>query len=132
MLSKLDKTLINTMSDKIYNAFSGEIIKKDDVIEAQQQIEYATDKYSICAAIESMHYCFSIILTEVRQIRRKILTGIFEDKPDLLKEKSVLERKLDAEPEYAKYKEIEEFLFQFIDHLDNVRNNINWLIKEEE
>lgn len=132
MLSKLDKKLIYTMSDRIFKLFSGEIITKDDITEAQQQIEYADDKLSICSAIESMHYCFSVILTEVRQVKRNVLKGIFDTKPDLAKEKSVLEKKLDAEPEYAKYKQIEEYLFQFLEHLTNILNNVKWLIKDED
>lgn len=132
MLTELDKRLINTMSNKLFDLYSGEIITKDDVVDAQQQINCANDKLSICSAIESMHYCFSVILTEVRQVKRDVLRGIFETKPDLAKEKSVLEKKLDAEPEYAKYKQIEEYLFQFLDHLTNTLNNIKWLVKDEE
>lgn len=132
VLSELDIKLIKTMSNKIFNLFSGDIITESDITDAQQQIDCANDKLSICSAIESMHYCFSVILTEVRQTKRDVLRGIFETKPDLAKEKSVLEKKLDAEPEYAKYKQIEEYLFQFLEHLTNILNNIKWLIKDEE
>lgn len=132
VLSELDIKLIKTMSNRIFNLFSGDIITESDITDAQQQIDCANDKLSICSAIESMHYCFSVILTEVRQVKRDVLRGIFETKPDLAKEKSVLEKKLDAEPEYAKYKQIEEYLFQFLDHLTNILNNIKWLVKDEE
>lgn len=132
VLSELDIKLIKTMSNRIFNLFSGDIITESDITDAQQQIDCANDKLSICSAIESMHYCFSVILTEVRQTKRDVLRGIFETKPDLAKEKSVLEKKLDAEPEYARYKQIEEYLFQFLEHLTNISNNIKWLVKDEE
>ena len=71
------------------------------------------------------------MLSEIRVKKRNVLTGIFEIKPKLAEEKSVLEKKLDAEPEYAKYKEKEEYLFQIIEHINNLKNNITWLIREE-
>lgn len=132
VLSELDIKLIKIMSNRIFNLFSGDIITESDITDAQQQIDCANDKLSVCSAIESMHYCFSVILTEVRQTKRDVLRGIFDTKPDLAKEKSVLEKKLDAEPEYAKYKQIEEYLFQFLEHLTNILNNIKWLVKDEE
>ena len=90
------------------------------------------DKLIVVSTLETLHYCFSVILSEVRQIKRDILTGIFIQKPKLLEEKSVLEKKLDAEPEYAKYKEKEEYCFQFLEHISNIKNTITWLVKESE
>lgn len=132
MISALDKKLINNMSNKIYSMVQSDIITREDIVEAQQSIEYANDKLSICSALETMHYCFSVILTEQRQTKREVLFGIFEQKPNLANEKSVLEKKLDAEPEYARCKNVEDYLYQFTEHIMNIRNNINWLVKEDE
>ena len=131
-LSKLEISMITRLADKIFKMSCTEIISKDDIKEGLEQLCIAESKLEICLALEIIHYCYSVILSEVRQKKREILTIIFKEKPKLADEKSVLEKKLDAEPEYAKYKEQEEYLFQFLEHIDNIRNNINWLIKEEE
>lgn len=109
-----------------------DIICDNDLKDAQNLLKEATDKYEICTAIETMHYMFSLILSSVRQKKRNVISAIFKQKPKLAEEKSVLEKKLDAEPEYAKEKEKEEYLFQFLEHLTNIRNNINWLFKNDE
>lgn len=132
-LSQLEINLLIKVSNKIYSfADESEIISEEEIKEAQELINNATTKFDLCSALEAMNYCFSILLSEIRSKKREILTGIFESKPKLAEEKSVLEKKLDAEPEYAKYKEKEEYLFQFIEHINNVKNNLVWLIKEEE
>lgn len=132
-LSQLEINLLIKMSNKIYGFVDeSEIISEEEIKEAQESINNATTKFDLCSALEVMNYCFSVLLSEIRSKKREILTGIFESKPKLAEEKSVLEKKLDAEPEYAKYKEKEEYLFQFIEHINNVKNNLVWLIKEEE
>lgn len=120
------------MSEKLYNECNSDIIELTDVEEALNQLKNSCDKFEICSSIETLNYCFSVILSEIRQSKREVVTSIFEQRPKLADEKSVLEKKLDSVPEYAKYKEKEEFLFQFLEHLQNIKSNINWLIKDEE
>lgn len=131
-ISELEEKLIISMSERLYTMFPGKIITKEDIETAQKDLQTAGDKITLCLALEAIHYSFSVILTEVRQIKRAILASIFEIKPKLAEEKSVLEKKLDAEPEYAKYKQIEEYMFQFLEHIETTRSTIYWLIKEEE
>ena len=133
LISNVDLKLIEKLSNKIFNDCSSELIDKieiDEIIETLK--DNKTEKLVVVSALETLHYCFSVILSEVRQIKRDILTGIFIQKPKLLEEKSVLEKKLDAEPEYAKYKEKEEYCFQFLEHISNIKNTIVWLVKESE
>lgn len=134
ILSDLDLNLILKLSQKLYIMCNenDDIICDNDLKDAQNLLKEATDKYEICTAIETMHYMFSLILSSVRQKKRNVISAIFKQKPKLAEEKSVLEKKLDAEPEYAKEKEKEEYLFQFLEHLTNIRNNINWLFKSDE
>nr|CAI9751398.1 hypothetical protein DGKKSRWO_DGKKSRWO_CDS_0107 [uncultured phage]CAI9752284.1 hypothetical protein CVNMHQAP_CVNMHQAP_CDS_0107 [uncultured phage] len=132
LISQLEiKLLVKTMQllSKLCNS---SIISEDDIKQLieQLQIESAT-KYELCASIDTISYTFSIMLSEVRQEKREIMTAIFESKPKIAEEKSVLEKKLDAIPEYAKQKEKEEYLFNFINHLKEIKNNITWLTKDD-
>lgn len=132
-LSRLELNLIYKLSDKIYKDNKSDVISETDIVEAQQKLEYENNsKFEVCSALETLYYCYSVILSEVRQKKREVVAAIFEQKPKLAEEKSVLEKKLDAEPEYAKFKEREEYLFNFLEHIKEIKNNINWLIKEEE
>lgn len=131
-ISKLELRLLKRMVEFVYNNINSKIITFDDIQEAENMLFNATDKFEVCSSLDTIHYCFSIILSEVRQIKRQVLTGIFQNKPKLLDEKSVLEKKLDAEPEYADYKQKEEYIWQLLEHVNNIKNNINWLTKEEE
>lgn len=133
LISSLDLKLIKKLSDKIFSDCNSELIDKTEIDEVMETLKNnKIDKLTVVSTLETLHYCFSVILSEVRQIKRDILTGIFIQKPKLLEEKSVLEKKLDAEPEYAKYKEKEEYCFQFLEHISNIKNTITWLVKESE
>lgn len=133
LISSLDLKLIKKLSDKIFSDCNSELIDKTEIDEVMETLKNnKIDKLIVVSTLETLHYCFSVILSEVRQIKRDILTGIFIQKPKLLEEKSVLEKKLDAEPEYAKYKEKEEYCFQFLEHISNIKNTITWLVKESE
>lgn len=133
LISSLDLKLIKKLSDKIFSDCNSELIDKTEIDEVMETLKNnKIDKLIVVSTLETLHYCFSVILSEVRQIKRDILTGIFIQKPKLLEEKSVLEKKLDAEPEYAKYKEKEEYCFQFLEHISNIKNTITWLVKERE
>lgn len=133
LISSLDLKLIKKLSDKIFSDCNSELINKTEIDEVMETLKNnKIDKLIVVSTLETLHYCFSVILSEVRQIKRDILTGIFIQKPKLLEEKSVLEKKLDAEPEYAKYKEKEEYCFQFLEHISNIKNTITWLVKESE
>ena len=133
LISSLDLKLIKKLSDKIFSDCNSELIDKTEIDEVMETLKNNNiDKLIVVSTLETLHYCFSVILSEVRQIKRDILTGIFIQKPKLLEEKSVLEKKLDAEPEYAKYKEKEEYCFQFLEHISNIKNTIVWLVKESE
>lgn len=133
LISSLDLKLIKKLSDKIFSDCNSELIDKTEIDEVMETLKNnKINKLIVVSTLETLHYCFSVILSEVRQIKRDILTGIFIQKPKLLEEKSVLEKKLDAEPEYAKYKEKEEYCFQFLEHISNIKNTITWLVKESE
>lgn len=132
LISTLEIKMINKISDTLYDKSNSELITKDEITEAQQQLCLAENKYDVCSALETMNYCFSVILSEIRVAKREILTAVFKERPNLLGEKSVLERKLDAEPSYAECKEKEEYLFNFINHLSNIKDNITWLTKKED
>lgn len=131
-LSELEINLIVRMSKLICNITDSKLVTNSDIDDALNLIETSNSKYDICSSLDSLYYCYSIMLSEVRSIKRQVVTGIFQDKPKLMDEKSVLEKKLDAIPEYAKYKQYEEYIWQFLEHITNIKNNINWLIKEEE
>ena len=89
------------------------------------------NKFDLCVGLDTLHYCFSTILSQIRQTRREITKAIFAENPKLSQEKSVLKEKLDVYPEYAAVHEKEEMLFQLIEHIANLKNNIVWLLKSE-
>lgn len=132
LLSNLELGIIDKLSSKLYNDNDNEFVSKDEIEECKQILHDATNRYEICSALETLRYCFSLILSEVRDKKRSVITAVFEQKPKLAEEKSVLEKKLDAVPEYAKYKKQEELLFQFIEYISNIENNITWILKSNE
>lgn len=134
-VSKLEYKLIEKMANILYKDCNSNIVSLEDVTDA---LNYVVDtnnddsRMNFCSALETLYYCFSVILSEVRQKKRSITTAIFSQNPKLAQEKSVLKEKLDAEPEYANLHRQEEQLFQFIEHIQNIKNNITYLYKEEE
>lgn len=139
LLSRLELKLILRIIDKLEKFTETEDIKnliQDCKLELQNindtpsLLEITTEnKYYICSILDTLYSVFSLLLSEVRIDKRQTLTSVFETHPKLLEEKSVLERKLDAIPEYAKCKEKEEYLFQFLEHIKSVKENIIWLVK---
>ena len=134
-LSTLEINLINKMAIKIFESCNSNTIALDEIQEALNQLNninsnVEVSKYDLVSILDTIYYQYSVILSEIREQKRLILSGIFEQKPKLFSEKSVLEKKLDAEPEYAKYKEYEEYLFQFLEHINSIKNNIIWIVKE--
>lgn len=135
ILSILEINLIIKTSTKLFledNYTQSQYVYFEEVQEIQKLLKEAQNKFEFCTALDTLNCMYSMILSEVRQKKREVVTAIFQQKPKLSEEKSVLEKKLDAEPEYAKYKEKEERLFNFINYLNNIKNNVTWLIKEEE
>lgn len=134
-ISELELNLMDRMSREIYNNSNSEVINISDYTETlhsiRQNNKYGT-KFDLCSDIETLYYCFSVVLSEVRERKRAVTTAIFEDNPKLSQEKSVLKEKLDAIPEYARLHKSEEQLFQFLEHIQNVKNNIIYLYEETE
>lgn len=136
-ISNLELQLIIKVSNKLYEE---SLFDKDDLIDEQilkeSQDLLASDDvdnvFYLCSALETLHYCFSIILSEVRKSKREVITKIFEKDKKIAEEKKAIEKKLDSVPEYAELHYQEERLFQFLEHLNNVKNNITWLTKDEE
>ncbi len=131
-ISKLENDLLSRISDDLFYSCGGsEIVNQDDIDLARQQINEATDKYEFCNALDSLHYCFSIILSETRQQRRELITAAFQDNPKLSQEKSTLKEKLDAIPEYGKVHKNEEMLFQYLEYIESLKNNVVYMYKDE-
>lgn len=129
-ISKLEIKLIQKLSDTIYKQYPSEIITEEDINEAKNNLdESLSDRFELCSALETIYYCYSVILSEVRDKKRKIMASLFEQNPKLSQEKSVLQEKLDANLEYANIHKIEEQLFQFIGHIQNIKNNIVYVYK---
>lgn len=131
-ISKLENDLLSRMSESLFYECGGsEIINQDDIDLARQQINEATDRYEFCNALDSLHYCFSIILSEVRQQRRELITAAFQDNPKLAQERSTLKEKLDAIPEYGQVHKDEEMLFQYLEYIESLKNNVVYMYKDE-
>lgn len=131
-LSELEINLINKLSNKLYTENDSNLITENEIKDCQKNLSQASTKYEICSSLETLYYCFSVILSEVRQKKRETISAIFQRFPKLADEKSVLEKKLDACPEYSNVKEKEEYLFQFLEHLTNIKTYINWLKNDDE
>lgn len=136
-VSNLELKLIDRLCVEVFNQCQANVslIVREDIDEALQNVKDTNSieeggKGDFCIAVESLRYCFSVILSEVRQKKRNVMSGLFEDRPELAKEKSVLKEKLDAVPEYAQLHMQEELLFQLIEHLQNVGNSVTYLFKE--
>ena len=131
---ELELNLIKRMSNKLMDDCSSELVSEDEVKQAQQILFESNNctKAEFCSSLETIYYIFSIILSEIRQQKREIMTAIFQTNPKLSQEKSVLKDKLDAEPEYAILHQKEELLFQFIEHIQNIKNNITYVYSKED
>lgn len=132
-ISELEFKLIDRVSDEIFNSCSSCLVDKNDVKEAKQLLKESNEqsKLEFCSAVETLYYIFSVILSEVRQVKRQIMSSLFENNPKLAQEKSVLKEKLDADEEYARFHKNEEMLFQLTEHLQNIKNNVAYMYKEE-
>lgn len=141
VISKQEMSLIKSMSNNIFDDCSSvcKLINKNDIEEVLDNIkkvnsdEYLINNsqriYTICADLRTLHYQYSVMLSEVRQQKRIVTNALFELNPKLAQEKSVLKEKLDSNLEYAELHKKEEFLFQFINHIDIVVNNIIFNLK---
>lgn len=133
-ISNLDYKLIIKMANSIYNDCNSNLIEELDLNQALddlQQFSLEGTKLEVCSALEALYYIFSVLLSEVRQQKRKTMSALFEANPKLAQEKSTLKEKLDADTEYANLHKNEELLFQFVEHVQNIKNNIIYLFKEE-
>lgn len=134
-IDKLEINLIQKVSDRIFDTFDSQLVCIDEILEAFENLKCYNNeeaKYEFCSALETLYYCFSVVLSDVRQNKREIMTALFQQNPKLAQEKSVLKDKLDAEPEYAKMHQLEEQLFQLVEHIQNIKNNVIYLYKEFE
>lgn len=133
-ISDLEYQLIGRMAIEIYNKCSIEIITEDDISTALEDINKTKNenKYEFCSSLETLYYIYSVILSEVRQKKRELMSLLFESNPKLAQEKSVLKEKLDADPDYAILHNVEELLFQFTEHIQNVKNSVVYMFKDGE
>lgn len=133
-ISNLDYQLIGRMSTNIYNEFNSELITEEDIDQALTNLNQSLtkSKFEFCSSIETVYYIYSVLLSEVRQKKREVMSVLFEQNPKLAQEKSVLKEKLDADIEYATLHKVEELLFQFTEHLQNIKNNVVYVFKEED
>lgn len=134
LISKLEVDLTCRVSLHIYeecaNTLQDIIITKNEIDNVINSIKIAAEndnKYEICSILETAYYCYSVLLSDVREQKRKVITSIFEKDKKVAEEKKALEKKLDSYPEYANLHGLEERLFQIITHISNIRNNIVWL-----
>lgn len=133
-ISDLEYQLIGRMATEIFNKCSIEIITEDDISTALKDINRTKNenKYEFCSSLETLYYIYSVILSEVRQKKRELMSLLFESNPKLAQEKSVLKEKLDADPDYAILHNVEELLFQFTEHIQNVKNSVVYMFKDGE
>lgn len=131
-ISNLEIKLIERMANEIYSACNSNFMTEDDLNLALSSLKNQNiTKLEFCSNIETLYYIFSVILSEVRAKKREVMSSLFEQNPKLAQEKSVLKEKLDADEEYAQLHKQEELLFQFVEHMQNIKNNITYLFKEE-
>lgn len=132
ILSNLEIQMLDKMSNFIYNDCGSEIITVEEVRIAQENVEQSlNNKFELCSALDTLYYCFSVMLSEVRQTKRNVMSALFSQNPKLAQEKSVLKEKLDADSEYANLHKKEDELWQFIEYVQNLKNNIVYMYKEE-
>lgn len=132
-ISNLELNLTDRMAREIFSACDSSFVSQDDIEQALQDVKNTIDatKLEFCSNIETLDYLFSVILSEIRAKKRSVMSSLFEQNPKLAQEKSVLKEKLDADEEYAKLHYSEELLFQFTEHIQNIKNNVIYLFKEE-
>lgn len=133
-ISNLDYKLIVKMANSIYDDCNSNLIEELDLNQALDDLQQSSlegTKLEVCSALEALYYIFSVLLSEVRQQKRETMSALFEANPKLAQEKSTLKEKLDADTEYANLHKNEELLFQFVEHVQNIKNNIIYLFKEE-
>lgn len=132
-ISNLEVKLIERMANEIYSACNSEFMTEDDLSLALDNLRETvnTTKLEFCSSIETLYYVFSVILSEVRAKKRDVMSSLFEQNPKLAQEKSVLKEKLDADGEYAQLHKQEELLFQFVEHMQNIKNNVTYMFKED-
>lgn len=133
LLSNLELKLICDMMDSLFEQCDSESVSDEDIKDIKDvllDLVEEDDRYTLCSNLETTYYMYSILLSEIRQKRRDVMTTLFQQNPKLAQEKSVLKEKLDAEPEYATLHKIEEQMFQFLEHLKNIKNNIIYLYKD--
>lgn len=134
IISDLEYNLIESMSYRLYNLtyMYGDIITEQYVTDALNLLKESVDKLELCSNLDTIYYLFSMLLSQVRQRKREEITAIFASDKKIAEEKKALEKKLDSVPEYAELHYKEECLFQFIEHIASIKNNIVWLLKEDE
>lgn len=136
LIDELSINLIKRTTDNIleYCHYLGfDLDNKDiNIIEYIDSSLVIDQKFDLCVTLDTIQFYFSTILTEVRQNKRNITTSIFSDNPKIAQEKSVLKEKLDSFPEYACIHKLEEMLFQYIEYIGNLKNNIVYLYKEDD
>lgn len=132
-ISNLEVKLVERMANEIYSACNSEFMTEDDLSLALGNLRETvnTTKLEFCSSIETLYYVFSVILSEVRAKKRDVMSSLFEQNPKLAQEKSVLKEKLDADGEYAQLHKQEELLFQFVEHMQNIKNNVTYMFKED-
>ena len=133
-ISELEFKLIDRVSSEIFSSCGSCLVDKNYIKEAKQILKESNEqsKLEFCSAVETLYYIFSVILSEVRQKKRELMSLLFESNPKLAQEKSVLKEKLDADPDYAILHNVEELLFQFTEHIQNVKNSVVYMFKDGE
>lgn len=122
-MNKLSLNLIIRASNKIFESYyiNNDIVSKEDynfVIDELSNIDLDTIKKSeLCSMLTDLNIFFDFLYSEYKKNLREVTNAIFEQKPDLYKEKKALDKKLEAEPEYANIK-------NKLDNLYYIRNFI--------
>lgn len=122
-MNKLSLNLIVRTSNKIFESYyiDNDIVSKEDyncVIDELSNVDLDNIKKSeLCSILTDLNIFFDFLYSEYKKNLREVTNAIFEQKPDLYKEKKALDKKLEAEPEYANIK-------NKLDNLYYIRNFI--------
>lgn len=122
-MNKLSLNLIIRTSNKIFESYyiNNDIVSKEDyncVIDELSNVDLDNIKKSeLCSILTDLNIFFDFLYSEYKKNLREVTNAIFEQKPDLYKEKKALDKKLEAEPEYANIK-------NKLDNLYYIRNFI--------
>lgn len=122
-MNKLSLNLIIRTSNKIFESYyiDNDIVSKEDyncVIDELSNVDLDNIKKSeLCSILTDLNIFFDFLYSEYKKNLREVTNAIFEQKPDLYKEKKALDKKLEAEPEYANIK-------NKLDNLYYIRNFI--------